>query len=555
MIRSTFFAGLLLTASHAAYAQQQRPDAGQQIQQIPQAPILRSQAPDIVIDRTRPAADAGPAGARLQVNALQLTGQTLFSEAELIAATGFTPGGALNLSDLRLLAAEIARYYNSRGYFLAQAYLPAQDIDDGVVTIAVIEGRYGAIELRNQTGLSDRVARGVLSGLDSGDTIANAPLERRLLLLSDIPGVAVRSTLSPGTEVGTSNLLVDVYPGRPITGSVEADNGGNYFTGEYRLGGSVYFNNPTGQGDVIGLRVLASDGGLLYGRASYQTQVGKGVIGAAYAHVEYELGREFKSLDADGSADIFSVFGAYPLIRSRSSNLYALAGADAKYFEDRTGATGMRDERNSRSLTAGFRGDHRDSLGGGGFNVFSAGITVGELDLETPAVRAADALTARRNGGFNKLQFSAARLQNVAGPLSLYAAVRGQLATDNLDSSEQMSLGGPYGVRAYPEGESYGDEGYVANLEARLLLPEWQTLPGRVQLIGFVDVGEVRIANDPWFDGPNHARRSGYGAGVTWSDLNDFYVTASYARKLGNAEATAAPDKSGRFWVQFVKLF
>jgi hemolysin activation/secretion protein len=318
----------------------------------------------------------------------------------------------------------------------------------------------------------------------------------------------------------------------------------------------VNFNNPTGHGDVASLRVLASNLGLLYGRASYQTLLGNTSVGGAYARVNYELGREFKSLDARGSADIFSLFGSHPIIRSRNNNLYALAAVEARYLEDRTGATSTVINRDIRAATAGLRGDQRDAFGSGGWSVFSIGATVGDLNIETPEARAADAASSKRNGSYGKLQLSASHLQNVAGPLSLYGAVRGQLASKNLDSSEQMGLGGAYAVRAYPEGEAYGDEGYVANLEARYLLPHFSdALPGRVQLVGFVDVGAVTVAKDPWFAGPNSERRSGYGAGITWSDPDDFLVTASYARKLGNQEATSAPDRSGRFWVQFVKLF
>ena len=154
------------------------------------------------------------------------------------------------------------------------------------------------------------------------------------------------------------------------------------------------------------------------------------------------------------------------------------------------------------------------------------------------------------------MQGSVARLQNIAGPLALYGAVRGQVAFDNLDSSEKMELGGAYGVRAYPEGEAYGDEGYLATVEARLTLPPVAThVPGQFQLIGFVDAGEVRFAHDPWFTGRNHARRSGYGAGVNWSGFDGWVAKATYARKLGSQDATSAPDKSGRFWFQLAKLF
>lgn len=555
MLKLSLLAVAVLTPHHSAAAQQV-PDAGQQIQQIPHAPIVERPESDIQFERAAPTIESTEAGPAVRVNSLQVSGATLYSDRELIGATDFKPGSDLTLAGLRNISAQMADYYNKRGYFLAQAYVPAQDLQNGAVTIEVVEGRYGAIGVRNQSRLKESVARSVLSGLDNGDIVANAPLERRLLLLSDIPGVAVRSTLAPGTAVGTSDLIVDIAPSRSVTGSIEADNAGNRYTGPYRLGGAIYFNNPTGSGDVASLRVLASNLGLLYGRAAYQTLLGNASVGVSYARVNYKLGREFESLDARGSADIVSAFGSYPLIRSRNTNLYALGAIEARFLEDRIGVTSAVTNRDIHAATAGFRGDQRDAFGPGGWSLFSLGATWGKLDIETPDARAADAASSRRNGSYGKLQFNVAHLQQVAGPLSLYGAVRGQLATKNLDSSEQMALGGAYAVRAYPEGESYGDEGYVANVEARLLISRLNgSLPGRVQVIGFVDVGAVTLAKNPWTPGTNSAHRSGYGGGVMWSKPNDFLVTATYARKLGDQKATSAPDRSGRLWVQFVKLF
>lgn len=555
MLKRILMTAALLAAGQSAQAQQAN-GAGALLQQIPPPPVPEKAAPDIRVQRSDEPAPAAAAGARIEVRSLHVTGATLFTEAQLIAASGFTAGSQLSLAELRAAAARISAFYNSHGFFLARAYLPEQDIRDATVTIAVIEGRYGKIDLHNRTNLRPGVARAVLDGLDSGDVVATAPLERRLLLLSDIPGVAVGSTLIPGTTVGTSDLLVDLAPGRRVTGSVEADNSGSRYTGAYRFGGTVNLNDPTGHGDVLSLRVLASNSGLVYGRASYQALFGITTLGVSYAHLHYDLGREFKSLDAHGTADVASVYGSYPLIRSRDANLYALANLDLKAFHDEVDLTSSSVRRRTRVATFGLSGDERDGFGGGGSSVYSLGFAVGNLDIRTPLDRAADALTARSNGRYGKLQFSVARLQTVAGPLSLYGAVRGQVATDNLDISEKMELGGAYGVRAYPEGEAYGDEGYLATAEARLLLPEFGGgVPGRVQLIGFVDVGAVKFAHDPWFAGTNHAHRSGYGAGLRWAIPNNLVVSASYARKLGSADATSAPDRGGRFWFQIAKLF
>lgn len=545
---------VLLASAPAAYAQST--SAAGQLQQIPPTPDIPRSTPDFKIEPPAVQPETGPASAPIRVNALRITGATLFDEQVLLAAGGFSPGSDLNLTDLRAIAARISAYYHKRGYFLAQAYLPAQDIDAGSVMIAVIEGRYGKIGLNNGTNLSNGVAHGVLRGLDGGDVVAGAPLERRLLLLSDLPGVRVKSTLAPGAAVGTSDLIVDLTPGRRITGSVEADNAGNRYTGTYRLGGTVNINNPAGIGDQLSLRILGSTGGLAYGRAAYQAPVGNLTLGVAYAHIRYRLGREFRRLDADGTADIASVYASYPLIRSRDVNLYALAALEAKWFEDRIGLVSSNANKKSRVATLGFSGDSHDDFGGGGWTNVSGGWTFGELDIQSPAERAADALTARRDGAFSKFEFGAARLQKVSGPLSLYASIRGQLAFDNLDTSEQMELGGAYAVRAYPEGEAYGDQGYVATAEARLTLNQWLgNFPGALQAIAFVDAGAVKFAHEPWFAGSNRARRSGIGAGLTWSGPGNFLVKASYARKLSDAPATSEPDRPGRFWFQIVKLF
>ena len=554
MLKPVFITAAFLASSQAALAQQP-PDAGRQIQQIPPTPARPPTPPVFQVEPRAVEADAGPAGPSVRVDVLHVTGATLFPEEVLIAAAGFTPGSALSLAELRAIAARITAFYNSRGYFLAQAYLPPQDISAGAVTIAVIEGQYGEINLRNETNLSDGVARRVLGGLDSGDIVASAPLERRLLLLSDIPGVAVRSTLTPGDAVGTSDLIVDLTPGRRITGSIEADNAGNRYTGAYRIGGTVNVNNPVGIGDQLSLRVLGSTSGLAYGRIAYQAPVGNLTLGVAYAHIRYDLGREFRSLDADGTADIAGVYASYPLVRSRNENLYAQASAEARWFEDRIGLISTESDKMSRVLNLGLSGDSHDELGGGGWNVFSASLTFGDLDIRTPVDRAVDALTARSQGGFSKIQAGFARLQTISGPLSLYGAMRGQIAFDNLDSSEKMELGGAYGVRAYPEGEAYGDQGFIATLEARLMLNQWTgSLPGQLQLITFVDVGAVKFAQDPWFAGTNRAHRSGYGAGLNWTGPHGLLLRATYARRL-TGPATSAPDHSGRFWFQIVKLF
>ena len=545
----------LLALSPSLFAQQP-PSAGSQIQQIPAAPVPQKAAPTIRIEPISTPATPASDAAKIVVNSLQVTGAKTYSEAELVALTGFMPGSELTLADLRGMALKITENYRSKGYFVAQAYLPAQEIRNGVVTIAVVEGQYGKIAVRNQSHLSDTLAHRQLDGINTGDTIAIAPLESRLLLLSDIPGVNVTSTLTPGASVGASDLIVDVTPGQRVTGSIDADNGGNRYTGEYRLGATVNLNNAAGLGDVASLRVLTSGAGLNYARGSYQVQLGKATAGVAYSWLSYELGKEFSSLQAKGTAKIASVYGSYPLIRSRNTNLYALLAFDHKTLQDRVDTTSSVVDRKAQVLMATLRGDHRDSLGRGGLTSYAVTGTAGNIDIQTPSMRAFDAATAQSNGHFTKLGFSAMRLQSVTDTVSLYAGINGQVGSKNLDSSEKMQLGGMNGVRAYPEGEAYADQGYLLTLEARMQLPKLsEQMPGQLELVGFIDTGSVTLNKNPWTTGDNRRTLSGAGIGLNWSAYNNFVVRTSYARKIGSGSATSAPDKSGRFWIQAVKYF
>ena len=138
MSRPILIALALLMASQAAMAQQ-RPTAGEQLRQIPPAPTPPKAAPSIRIERGTAPLAGGPAGEKVRVSTLHVTGQTLFPESTLIAASGFVPG-ELDLAGMRALAARISAFYNARGYILAQAYVPAQEVSGGTVKIAAPKG-------------------------------------------------------------------------------------------------------------------------------------------------------------------------------------------------------------------------------------------------------------------------------------------------------------------------------------------------------------------------------------------------------------------------------
>jgi hemolysin activation/secretion protein len=543
-----------LAAGQRAFAQQP-PTAGNQLQQIQTLPKQPKTSPDIGVKQDDVPIRSTAEGQKILVRIVRFSGATLFSRNELLSSIDFRPDSKHTLSELRAMAAKVTAFYRSNGYFVAQTFLPPQEIVDGAVKFSVIEGQYGEITVRNSSRVFDSTANRLMEGLNTGDSVAAAALEHHLLLLSDLPGVNVKSTMQPGASVGAADLIVDISPGQRVTGSIDADNQGNRYTGAERLGASLTVNEPTGLGDVASVRVISGEG-LTYGRAAYQAQLGKTKAGFAYTSMSYALGKEFASAKVNGTAQITSLFGSYPLIRTRKKNLYVQLAYDSKKFSDRQELTTPANvtDKYAQSVMSSLNGDYQDTLGGGGVNNYSLSWTHGAIDLQGANALGVDAAGPQSNGSFNKLSYNFSRLQTITPSIALFANLRGQVASKNLDASEKFTLGGAAAVRAYPAGETNGDDGYVLSLEVRKLLSLWDQ---PLQLFGFFDIGSASINKNPWaaVTTPNIRTLSGGGLGLNFYGTNDLIVKAFYAFKLSKEPAISAPDASGRYWLQAVKYF
>ena len=548
--------GFLIIAHSTVTAQSM--SGGVPLLQIPEAPTKQHEPPKSDLEK----AIASPQpveidNKKIRVNVLKVVGQTLYDEEFLIRVTEFNPGSNLSITDLRLMTEKVANHFHRNGYFLAQAYLPTQTIKDGVITIIVIVGEYGSVTIHNQSNLSNSLAASLMNGINSGNAIESGPLETRLLLLSDLPGVRVSSILVPGTAPGTSDLNIELTPGAFITGSVEADNAGLPATGTNRLGASINLNNLAGLGDVASLRILSSGPGMTYGRASYQLEVDRATLGLSYTHIDYSLGKQYEDLGIQGIAQITSLYSSYPLIRSRNKNLYAQLGFDYRTYKDQINLIDSNTNINNQVLMPGIYGDQRDSFSGGGLTTYGLTWSLGNLDIQAFAARNQDSQTTNTNGAYQKMTFNAMRLQKVMDtPISFYGAITGQVSSKNLNIWEKMAIGGMNGVRAYPAGTAFGDQGYVINLEVRYLMPAWRdSIPGRVHLVALYDTGTINYNKNIWSTANNSATLNGAGVGITWSDPNNFFIQGYYAHTIGGIPSTISSNASGQFRLQLIKYF
>lgn len=550
----TALAAVCMLLSAVAGFAAETPDAGTALSGLQQnKPELQAKipGPDITVEQPQPV-PVTVNGPKIGVSSIRITGQDIYSEEQLLPLVQSATGQELSLAELEAFAGKVARYFHEHGYMATIAYVPEQDITAGVVEIKVLVGRYGKINIRSQSRLDAGVAAGLAGNLRPGSYVRQQNLERTLLLFNDLGGVQAKGTLAAGERPGTSDLSLDITDTPRTSGYFYTDNWGNRYTGSVRAGFEVALNNPGGRGDIAGIGGLITNKEMNDYNLSYLLPVGhQGVkLGAAHSKLHYNLGEDFAVLDAYGTAQSTLLYASYPFVRSRGFTLTGQIGYEQKRFQDKITHYGIDSRKQANVWVAGLSGESRDEFGGGGITQFAATYINGHLRMQSADAHSGDA-DAKTAGSYSKTHLRVTRTQYLSDRLNLYLMLTGQFAGKNLDSAEKLSLGGANGVRAYPQGEAYGDEGYILSSELR-----WQLPQPDVQLAAFFDTGNVTVNKNPWAGaGPNKKVLSGAGLGLIWAKGSNSSIRLDYAWKLSSYTAVSDNDKNGRFWLQGIRYF
>ncbi|MDD2698241.1 MAG: ShlB/FhaC/HecB family hemolysin secretion/activation protein [Arcobacteraceae bacterium] len=414
-------------------------------------------------------------GLKIGVKGFTISNNTVFSDKELQELIKEYVGKELTFNQLNEVASIITKHYRNKGYFVARAYIPAQELSktDAIVEIAIVEGLYGNFTIQNSSLVQDKSLHGYMNKLTNGEVISSKSLDRQMLIIDDLSGVSVTNIeILPGSEVGKSDFNIKTEAEPKYTGYAIADNYGSRYTGEYRLNVAGNINSLTKRGDTLGLSVLGSNTAeMKNGRLSYSTPLGYSgfTLDSSLAFTTYELGKEFENLDIKGKSTVFDIGVNYPIIKTRTHTLETSLIYTFKNSVDEDNYQANREKNiNSAKLSLS------DSLktvffGKSGMAKSSISLTAGKVNLNDYA-KTIDTINA--DGGYSKLNLSFSQNQSLTRNLSLLGSVSGQIALErNLDGGEDFSAGGAYGVRAYTDSELSGDKGYLASLELSYQLP------------------------------------------------------------------------------------
>jgi hemolysin activation/secretion protein len=543
------------------FAQSVRPDAGTILESQRQAPNLPAPGGPAVVVPPAPTAASFDRAISVTPAAFRVQGNTVFSEAELQAVLAPFVGRRADMGGLVQAAGAVRDYYRARGYILTEAYLPQQQFaaTGGTVAIQVLEARIGKATARmeGEGPSAALVASIVQAHLRPGDLITEAALEKPILLLRDLRGFDATAEVQPGANPGEADIVVVVKASGPrYSGLVGLDNYGPRAAGEFRAYAEAEANNLAGHGDVLAARVQVADRSQnnLY-RLGYSATVGGHAtrLGLQVARAEYALGKQFAALGATGDAQVLSVSATQPMVRSRAANLFGVLALERKDLDDRTVTPASSSDRRVDAVRLSALGNFVDSLAGNTFTSYALSVTYGRLDMDAASFALDQGPGGLRTAGsFTKANFEVQRATFLSAQDRVTASLQGQLASRNLTSAEQFSLGGPTGVRGYPVSEAIGDSGVIATLEYRRQFGAVAGVPLSASV--FYDWGRVKFNESgvPLVATGSQVLSSA-GAGLSAGLYGGYLLSLQLAWRTRDVAPASDPDRKPRVWLSLQK--
>ena len=441
----------------------------------------------------------------LQVQRFQLEGNSLVSEQELAPVLAPYQGRRLTLAEIKEAAEAVTQYHIIHGYKLAHTYVPEQDFAQGVVRLQIFEGKIGEFKVVGNEYRDPEMLKDYFEPTLASRQYREDEVMRSLLLVNDLPDVKAKIRLEQGRAKGTTDMVLDVEDRHPFAAWVNYNNYGNQALGEHRVGLTLADQDLSGVGDrlaVSGLYGFPASGSNFFIDAGYSRPLNtEGTrLNFGYTNSAFALGDQFQILDVRGNADIFRVGVDQALERSLTHRSDLSVGVSSNSIRNSLlGQPFSRDEYVKVNL--GYSGLWLDV---DGQTFLSAGLSQG---FGSSPLALASRVGA--GGNFTHFNLDALRIQSLSPQFRWTGRGLAQFALNPLVTAEQFSLGGPYTVRGYAQGEYLADSAYVFSSEFRFSPLEDD--PQVLELLAFIDYGRGSLKQP---QPGEFGSRSFLGAGV-----------------------------------------
>lgn len=494
------------------------PPTEKPLQQAPEAPPTPEEVLDIP--------------GTITVERFEFVGNSAFSQEELNEALAEYIGKPVVFAQLLQAANKITELYIQKGYITSGAYIPAQEIQTGVVKIQIVEGSLEAIEVNIAEGrLNPDYARSRLEIATEKPLNVNRLQEALQLLQLDPLIDSLKAELSAGTKPGTNLLQVSVVGADTFNVGLDINNNRNPSVGSFERGLEISEANLFGLGDRISAAYYNTDGSDRV-EASYSIPINSynGTIDFRFQYTNNEIIEPpLDDFEIEVESRDFELTYRQPVLRRATSEVTqelalsvtatrresdsSILGVDFPVFE------GANEEGETRITELNFAQEwlqrsRQDVLAAR--SQFSLGI--GAFDA-TVNDEEPDSRFFLWRGQFLYLRRLDMETDDPESSPTLLLRSDIQLSSVSLLSREQFSLGGQSTVRGYRQDSLLADNGFLASAELRVPILRVPDVQGTLQVAPFIDFGKVWNSDR---DNPNPSNLVGIGLGLLWQMGDNF---------------------------------
>ncbi len=476
-------------------------------------------------------------GIKITVNSFILDGNYAVKTNELLPILSDFEKKELTLSMIYDAAQKITKEYEKRGYFAAKAYIPEQEVGGGVVKIKILEGKYGEIEIKNNSLVRDMIAVSVTEKLKKEKILSTKGLERTLILLNETPGVKVEAVkIKEGKKPEESDIEIELSKTDRLGGYIMYDNYGGKYIGKNRLSLTTSIDSPTQIGDKLELSGLTSDGGLIKNyTVGYNLPLGYNGLRASfgYSSVSYKLSGEYTELNAIGKSESANIGLSYPFIKNVETELTGNLSVDGKKLKDEIKIFDQSTRKKGVSTSASLLFFKKLD----DFEIAASGsITAGKIVFDDKEAKESDDGGAAIGGSYAKTNGSLSVNYKYTDTSSIFFSFKGQqaISNHNLDGGDDFLMSGSGAARGYPTGEYSTENGYLISISHDTQMPEMFTIKYRLGF--FVDYARGYPQNN--FAAEKSKTLSNIGVSIL-GYFKDAFFKLEIAKIIGSQKVTA----------------
>ena len=472
---------------------------------------------------------------QIVVKNFDVVGSSVFSQRELDRAIESYRNRPLTLPELFQARSVITKLYTDRGYVSSGAYIPPQELNDGTIKIAVLEGKLEEINVSGTERLSKNYISSRIETAAGQPVDVDSLLSALQLLRLDPLIDNVSAELSAGIRPGTSLLDIQVQEADAFDVSTSFSNNRSPSVGSNQRTVGLNHRNLLGFGDTFSFEYANTDGSNAFDFA-YALPVNSqdGTIKAAYSRNSNDVIEDpFNILDIESESRYYELNFRQPIVLKPTQEL-ALGMSITRTESE----TYFFDERYQLSRGADEDGETKISA----VRFFQE--FVNRNDREVLAFRSqfnigVDAFNSTINGGdepdstFLSWRGQSQWVRRLDEDFLLLLRGDAQLSTGSLVPLEQFRLGGINSARGYRQDLSLGDNGLFASAELRIPILRLEKIAGLVQIAPFFDVGTVWNSDDLEI---TNATLPSVGVGLNFSMGDSFNARLDWGIPLSNVE-------------------